>query len=291
MSSPLSAFTAVPNPQMLAFMGAQSFIMMYQAGEGWQFGKRKQSAMSNEEFNKQTPLSVMLRQQMELGKAIPSIADSMNSMTPLVGDIVKQYGDFIKQIISVTPQVAQNVFQSLVNPPGAVIPPLFGKELEQLSAGMTQSQMLAYAKYIIAKEAGKWKTPPPELNLDIHKPSTVPGYSVLEAQKRAKDKQIAWEKAQDKLRRDRYEMLKKLPKQKQILPIIPLSEQVAKIKRKPSTSIRMERIRLIRQIAILAKNIKNAWKSTDKKKLAHWNKLMREKQQELTSIIARFDWK
>ncbi len=55
MSSPISGFTAIPNPQMLAFMPIQSYLMMYFAGSGWQYGKRKISAMSNEEFNKLTP--------------------------------------------------------------------------------------------------------------------------------------------------------------------------------------------------------------------------------------------
>ncbi len=117
MSSPLSAFTAVPNPQMLAFMGTQSFIMMYQAGEGWQYGKRKQSALSNEEFNKQTPLSIMNRQRQELINALPSIQDSMNAMTPLVGKIVEQYGDFAKEILAAAPQAFKNATEDL-NLPG-----------------------------------------------------------------------------------------------------------------------------------------------------------------------------
>ncbi len=112
MSSPLSGFTAVPNPQMLAFMGAQSFIMMFQAGEGWQYGKRKISAMSNEEFNKLTPEIVMEKQAVVLRNSLGTIQKSMNDMTPMIRTIVEQYGDFIHEIIKAIPQIAQNVLGS-----------------------------------------------------------------------------------------------------------------------------------------------------------------------------------
>ncbi len=108
MSLPLSGFTAVPNPQMLAFMGAQSFIMMYQAGEGWQYGKRKISAMSNEEFNKLTPQMVLEKQAVVLRDALGTIAKSMNDMTPLIGTIVEQYGDFLKEILEHIPKGIEN---------------------------------------------------------------------------------------------------------------------------------------------------------------------------------------
>ncbi len=109
MSSPLSAFTAIPNPQMPAFLGAQSFIMMYQAGEGWQYGKRRISALSNEEFNKLDIKSLMERQAMELKGAIPIIERSMNNMTRMVPMIIEQYGDFIREAIKAMPQFFQNI--------------------------------------------------------------------------------------------------------------------------------------------------------------------------------------
>ncbi len=109
MSSPISGFTAVPNPQMLAFMAAQSFVMMYQAGEGWQYGKRKQSAMSNEEFNKQTPISIMENQAATLRQALPTIQKSMDDMTPMIRTIIAQYGDFIREIIATIPEFLGNI--------------------------------------------------------------------------------------------------------------------------------------------------------------------------------------
>ncbi len=104
MSSPLSAFTAVPNPQMLAFMGAQSFIMMFQAGEGWQYGKRRISAMTNEDFNKLTPERLLQNQAATLRSSISTIEKSMNDMTPMIKTIISQYGDFLREIIAEAPK-------------------------------------------------------------------------------------------------------------------------------------------------------------------------------------------
>ncbi len=109
MSSPLSGFTAVPNPQMLAFMGAQSFIMMFQAGEGWQYGKRRISAMSNEDFNKLTPERLLQNQAATLRSSIGTIEKSMNAMTPMIETIIHQYGEFLKVVIRETPSVLLGV--------------------------------------------------------------------------------------------------------------------------------------------------------------------------------------
>ncbi len=83
--------------------------MMYQAGEGWQYGKRRISAMSNEEFNKLTPQIIMEKQAVVLRNSLETIQKSMNDMTPMIGTIVQQYGDFIREIIANIPQALQNI--------------------------------------------------------------------------------------------------------------------------------------------------------------------------------------
>ncbi len=79
-------------------MGAQSFIMMYMAGEAWQYGKRKISAMTNEEFNKLSPLQLLKEQQSTLKEAIPSIEQSMKDMTPMVQTITAEMIKAIPEI-------------------------------------------------------------------------------------------------------------------------------------------------------------------------------------------------
>ncbi len=111
MSLPISGFTAVPNPQMLAFMATQSFLMMQMAGAGWQYGKRKVSAMKNEEFNALTVNLLLQKEVADVREAIPTIIQSINDMTPMVGAIVEQYGDFVKEIINSLPQAVENVYR------------------------------------------------------------------------------------------------------------------------------------------------------------------------------------
>ncbi len=108
MSSPISGFTAVPNPQMLAFMPIQSYLMMYFAGSAWQFGKRKISAKSNEEFNKLTMKTLLEEHTMELKSVIPTLEKSLNDVTPLVSVLIEQYGDFIREALAAAPQALEN---------------------------------------------------------------------------------------------------------------------------------------------------------------------------------------
>ncbi len=109
MSSPISGFTAIPNPQMLAFMPIQSYLMMYFAGSGWQYGKRKISAMSNEQFNKLTSEELLMQHSIELKNMLPTLERSLNDVTPLVRILIEQYGDFIKEALKAIPQAVQNV--------------------------------------------------------------------------------------------------------------------------------------------------------------------------------------
>ncbi len=121
MSSPISGFTAIPNPQMLAFMPIQSYLMMYFAGSGWQYGKRKISAMSNEQFNKLTPEELLKQHSIELKNMLPTLNKSLNDVTPLVKTLILQYGDFIKEALRaigpaiealLKPASAQDIYNS-----------------------------------------------------------------------------------------------------------------------------------------------------------------------------------
>ncbi len=156
MSSPISGFTAVPNPQMLAFMPIQSFLMMYFAGAGWQIGKRKISAIPNDQFNKMSANDLLKGFTADLRETIPTLESSMNDITPLIEVLVKQYGEFIKEAINAVPHAAQTVAGALVNPKGALVEPLFGAELEKIVTGNpSQAQFLAFAKIFMQQELDK----------------------------------------------------------------------------------------------------------------------------------------
>ncbi len=177
MSSPITGFTAIPNPQMLAFMPIQSYLMMYFAGAGWQIGKRKMSAIPNTEFNKMSINDLLKGFTADLRETIPTLIKSMNDVTPLIEVLIKQYGDFVKEAIAALPQAAQTVAGALVNPKGALVPPLFGPELEKVVTGSpTQAQFLAYAKIFMQQmiDAGRIKLIPVKASTQTIKPFQGP---------------------------------------------------------------------------------------------------------------------
>ncbi len=116
MSSPISGFTAIPNPQMLAFMPIQSYLMMYFAGAGWQIGKRKISAIPNDQFNKMSAKQLLEGFTADLRSTIPTLRRSLEDITPLIAVLIEQYGDFIKIALEKIPQVAQDVVTSQFSP-------------------------------------------------------------------------------------------------------------------------------------------------------------------------------
>ncbi len=110
MSSPISGFTAIPNPQMLAFMPIQSYLMMYFAGAGWQIGKRKISAIPNPKFNKMSVNELLKGFTADLKESIPTLESSLQDITPLIGVLVEQYGDFVREALRAMPGMLENIF-------------------------------------------------------------------------------------------------------------------------------------------------------------------------------------
>ncbi len=93
-------------------MPIQSYLMMYFAGAGWQIGKRKISAIPNDEFNKMSANDLLKGFTADLRETIPTLERSLNDITPLIATLIEQYGDFIKIALEVIPQVAADVVTS-----------------------------------------------------------------------------------------------------------------------------------------------------------------------------------
>ncbi len=91
-------------------MPIQSYLMMYFAGSGWQYGKRRISAMSNEQFNKLTPEELLKQHSIELKNMLPTLEKSLNDVTPLVRILIEQYGDFIREALKAMPAAIGNLF-------------------------------------------------------------------------------------------------------------------------------------------------------------------------------------
>ncbi len=92
-------------------MPIQSYLMMYFAGSGWQYGKRKISAMSNEQFNKLTSESLLAQHSIELKNMLPTLDKTLDDVTPLIKTLVEQYGDFVREAIKAIPDAIGNIFQ------------------------------------------------------------------------------------------------------------------------------------------------------------------------------------
>ncbi len=90
----------LPLAMMIPFMGIQSAVMAKQFGENFQFGKRRISAMSNEEFNALTPKILQERANQELKDMIPSMEDSIKAMTDFQTFLIKEFIRMIEQLIN-----------------------------------------------------------------------------------------------------------------------------------------------------------------------------------------------
>ncbi len=77
-----STFMPLPLAIMIPFMGIQSGVMAQQFGMNFQYGKRKISAMSNEEFNKLTPQQMQADFSNQITGMIPTFEKSLQEMRP-----------------------------------------------------------------------------------------------------------------------------------------------------------------------------------------------------------------
>ncbi len=155
MSSPISGFTAIPNPQMLAFMPIQSYLMMFFAGAGWQIGKRKISAIPNDSFNRMSVNDLLKTFTADLKETIPTMERSLQDVTPLVRILVEQYGDFIRAAIDALPVTLQKAFgrDEEGNYP-------FGKEGSAIGSSLgLHSNVLGFTKIQLQQLLDAQKTP------------------------------------------------------------------------------------------------------------------------------------
>ncbi len=106
-------------PLGIAFMGSQSAVMMKMAGEQWQYGKRRISAMDNKDFNKLTPQNLFQLETEELRAMIPLIQESMrdmNQLTPIiVSEMVTMFKQFVEGLYSAANEAGAEIFHPFFN--------------------------------------------------------------------------------------------------------------------------------------------------------------------------------
>jgi len=107
-------------------MGIQSAVMAKQFGENFQYGKRRISAMSNEEFNATTPLDLLQQNTAELKAMIPTMQESVTNMrdfqTFLIREFLSTLNDAIKagfgQLFGLNPDDTASIEHFLHGHPG-----------------------------------------------------------------------------------------------------------------------------------------------------------------------------
>ncbi len=86
---PIGFFAPLPLAIMIPFMAAQSFAMGHAFGTSFQYGKRKISSMTNEEFNATDAVTIHDTLQADIRAMIPSMNESFHRMETFQIDIIE----------------------------------------------------------------------------------------------------------------------------------------------------------------------------------------------------------
>ncbi len=97
MSSPISGFTAIPNPYMIPLLFLQSLLIGAGFGIGYQGERRKLSAMSNEDFNK-LDLGLHAFNQFKEILARNDFGKMLDLMHPLTQQLADAFGQFLNSL-------------------------------------------------------------------------------------------------------------------------------------------------------------------------------------------------
>ncbi len=245
-------------------MPIQSYMMMYFAGSGWQYGKRRISAMSNEQFNKLTPEELLKQHSIELKNMLPTLDKTLDDVTPLIKILVEQYGDFVREAIKAIPDAIGNIFQGTS---GNVQNSQFGITQVRLDQSSQQFQRSPTARTEtkeyweqVARDA--WK------NATSLVPARVKTYPVYNPPKIKLDhKQFVTPKSQ-----------------------LSITEQSRTIKRNAGQSQKIERVKLIQSIKFDGNWLKiHASQQSGSTYQGHLNRLKQD-QQKLVNLLARYQF-
>ncbi len=99
VSSPIGGFMPIPLAIMPPFMAYQSLLMGDSFGKGFQYGKRKISAMTNEEFNKMSLPDLFRDSMNEYESMIPTVEKSMDNSTKLQNSIIDRMLKIIPELL------------------------------------------------------------------------------------------------------------------------------------------------------------------------------------------------
>ncbi len=132
----LGFFAPLPLAVMIPFMAMQSGAMALAFGTYFQYGKRRISAMSNEDFNKIQPGDIYKGITDTINAMIPSFKQQNASMQGLQQEILKQLMEYAKQAAQTLPEQAGGVIK-------AAIPDIIKQPIQAGGAAIIDAQNAA----------------------------------------------------------------------------------------------------------------------------------------------------
>ncbi len=254
-------------------MGAQSLVIGKMFGEGFQYGKRKISAMPNEEFNKLTFEMMMSNARDEMKASIPTMQQAMRDMQPMVETVIHEFMDYLGKVLREAPVQAAELGKDIFgNIPAELVE--FQKRLEDLykSFGLPMPGIRAYA------DTGT--------NIPLSQSSTVKGLSVSQAREQARLKQVTHEAEVERLRVARVNLSTQV---RQTLSVAGPQVRQGITQKAAGQSQRNERTRLINIINKAGKDLKNAMtQGGDTRLIQRFSRTLAEHQQQLVNLLARY---
>lgn len=99
-SLPIGGFLPIPLAMMIPFMASQSAVMAKSFGENFQYGKRRISAMSNEEFNSLEYKDLLKQQTEAINEMIPELKESIEDTRELQAFVIRELFAILPNFIS-----------------------------------------------------------------------------------------------------------------------------------------------------------------------------------------------
>ncbi len=124
-------FAPLPLALMIPFMAFQSMAMGEAFGKSYQYGKRKISSMSNEDFNKLTAAGLASEIMTDYNTQIPAVTTAVRNSSKFQSEIIQELGDIVRNLPA-------DIIAGLVGQTTPAPPPQDTKDIHQTQFGITE---------------------------------------------------------------------------------------------------------------------------------------------------------
>ncbi len=242
--------------------------------------------MSNEEVNNMTPNDFLQRLHGETRTMVPTMAQGMKDMTPLINTTIVQFGAYIREAIKAFPQA----LQAIVTEPTSHLTAIAGGGAHAQGLSFAQIQMQQYLNKLEREHAGSHQ------NIRTHEEALTEDTSGMtlaqhEFNKREKIRLQAIKDAQLQNAKNKRAQLVAEVKDQFKTPTAQITRGQDSRKKAGQSAI-MERKRLISVIATIGRSlsarIPGQSKGMQNKKQNALRPWLRREQQKLVNLLARY---